>query len=388
MRVALVHDHLVQDGGAERVLQTLSEIWPDAPVYTLVYDRGIMGRLLNAGDVRTSFLDRIPGATRGYRWFLPLMPTATESYDLRGYDVVISSASAFAKGVITHPGTLHICYCHTPTRYLWSHTHEYVEDSAPRIVRPFMPPMIHSLRVWDRAAADRVNMFVANSHVVADRIQKYYQADATVIHPPVDIDRMRILSPDEIPSEDGVYFVAGGRLVAYKRFDLLVETFNSLGLPLIIFGDGPEMSRLQRMAWDNIRFVGRVSEEEKARLYAGSQAYLHPQDEDFGITAVEAMACGTPVIAYRAGGALETVREGVSGVFFNEQTPHSLREAIQHFSPRDFSRERVREHALQFSKQRFISEMRTFVEHHYAVCQNKPQHLVRSVSHSMLAHSS
>jgi glycosyltransferase involved in cell wall biosynthesis len=388
MRVALVHDHLVQDGGAERVLQTLQEMWPEAPVYTLVYNHSIMGKFVNAGDVRTSFLSRIPGATRGYRWFLPLMPTATESYDLRGYDVVISSASAFAKGIITHPGTLHICYCHTPTRYLWSHTHEYAEDSVPRVVRPFMPPIMNTLRTWDRAAAGRVDAFIANSQVVADRIQKYYQSNSTVIHPPVDVDAMRILSTAKTDSDEGLYFVAGGRLVAYKRFDLLIETFNTLGIPLVIFGDGPEMSRLQNIAWENVRFVGRVDENEKARLYAGALAYLHPQEEDFGITAVEAMACGTPVIAYRAGGALETVREGVSGVFFDEQTPQALRAVVQRFSPRNFSRERIREHALQFSKSRFISEMRSFVEQHYAVCQSTKSQRTQSVSHSMLAHSS
>lgn len=361
MKIALVHDYLIQDGGAERVLQVFKDIWPDAPIFTLLYDRDRMGDRFHGCDVRTSFLQRMPFARTRYKWMMPLMPAATESYDLSGYDVVLSSTSAFAKGVITRPDTLHICYCHTPTRYLWSDTHAYIEDlglAAP--IRRVMPYVLSRIRVWDRMAADRVDRFIANSATVRDRIRKYYGLDSDVLHPPVDTHRFGV------SAAVGAHFVAGGRLVAYKRFDLVVRAFTRLKLPLVIFGEGPEEDALRRMAGPNVRFVGRISELEKAKLYATAQAYVHPQEEDFGITAIEAMASGTPVIAYRKGGALETVVEGTTGVFFDTQTWEDLATAIIMFDRDAFDPAAIRAHAVRFDTARFKNAMRAYVERAWA----------------------
>lgn len=357
MKLALVHDHLVQEGGAERVLQVLQEIWPEAPTFTLLYDPARVGASFGGRDIRTSFLQTWPLALKKYKWFMPFMPAATEHYDLSDYDVVVSSSSAFAKGVITRPGTLHVCYCHTPTRYLWSDTHSYVRElSLPRPIKKLMPIMLARIRQWDRLAADRVDAFVANSETVAGRIGHYYRRPSEVIHPPVETARF------SAAAKTGDYYLAGGRLVAYKKFDVVVKAFNKLGIPLKIFGEGPEMRELQSSAKKNIEFLGRVSEDEKARLYRKALAYIHPQEEDFGITAVEAMASGRPVIAYRKGGAVETVIEGRTGIFIDEQSWEELANAIILFEPEKFDPEEIRRHALQFDVSVFKKKMKEYVE--------------------------
>jgi glycosyltransferase involved in cell wall biosynthesis len=355
MKVALVHDYFTQDGGAERVALALHDIWPDAPMFTLLYDRRTWGRRLG-GDVRTSSLDRLPLAHSRYRWMMPLMPAATESLDLRGYDLVVSSTSAFAKGVIVDPGTTHVCYCHTPTRYLWNDRHEYSDTGAPAIARPVLPFALSRLRSWDAHAAKRVDTFVANSATVAARIRRYYGRDAEVVHPPVDTALF-----GSMPRRDQGYFLAGGRLVPYKRIDLVVAAANSLGAPVKIFGDGPELQRLRAAAWPNVQFVGQVDDATKAELYAGATAYLHPQEEDFGITAVEAMAAGCPVIAYRAGGAEETVIEGVTGTFIARQDWRALAKAMREFRPEQFVAERIRAHAARFGEETFRTHVRAAV---------------------------
>lgn len=360
MKLALVHDYLVQDGGAERVLQAFHEIWPDAPTFALLYDPAKMGRNFRGKDIRTTFLQRLPFALKQYKWLMPLMPIATETHDLSGFDVVLSSASAFAKGVLTRPETLHLCYCHTPTRYLWSDTHSYVNDiglSSP--IRSAVSLMLPSIRVWDRLAADRVDHFIANSETVQRRITKYYHRDSDVIHPPVDISRFRV------GRGEGGYYLAGGRLVAYKRFDIVVQAFNKLGIPLKIFGEGPELERLRATAKPNITFLGRVPESEKATLYANAIAYVHPQEEDFGITAVEAMASGRPVIAFRKGGAVETIEEGKTGLFLEEQTWEELANQIIRFQPEQFNPTDIREHALQYDIEEFKTRMREYVKGAY-----------------------
>lgn len=359
MKLALVHDHLMQEGGAEKVLRAFKDVYGDAPTFTLLYDPKRMSDDLSAWDVRTSFLQRIPLLNRRYRWLLPLMPAATESYDLADFDVVLSSSSAFAKGVITRPGTTHICYCHTPTRYLWSDTHSYVEElSANRIVKALLPMALHKLRVWDRMSADRVDHFIANSKTVAERIRKYYDRDSEVIYPPVETSKFRIAKEKED------YFLAGGRLVPYKRFDLIIRAFNRTGLPLVIFGDGPLFDEYVRMAKPNIKFAGRVSDERKAELYAKARAFINPQEEDFGITAVEAMAAGTPVIAYRAGGAMETVVEGVTGEFFDEQEWEDLAATLIRFDDAKFDPQAIRTHAMSFDIEVFKKKILNFVRTH------------------------
>lgn len=356
MRVALVHDHLTQLGGAERVLEVFQNLWPAAPTYTLLYDKKQMETIFGHKDIRTSFLQSFPGAVRRMRWLLPLMPIATEHYPLQDYDVVISSASAFSKGVITSANAVHICYCHTPTRYLWNDAVSYVEElNVPRIVKFFLPMVQSALRGWDRLAADRVDLFIANSKTVQDRIKKYYGKDSIVIYPPVNTEEFTI---SDAPKTS---FLIGGRLVSYKRYDLVIEAFNKIGLPLIIFGTGPEEEKLRAMARSNITFVGRVTDDERARLFANALAFIHPQEEDFGLTPVESMAAGRPVIAYRKGGATESIVEGVTGTFFEEQSWESLAETLLHFDEKQFSPAQIKAHAEQFSVANFRRAMHDIV---------------------------
>jgi len=356
MKIALVHDYLIQDGGAERVLQVFQQMWPEAPTYALFYDPERIGSGFEGKDIRTSFLQDVPLALRRYKWFMPLMPAATENYDLSGYDVVLSSTSAFAKGVITRPDTLHFCYCHTPTRYLWSDTHSYVKElGLPAPVKKLVPYLLSRLRIWDRQAAERVDRFIANSETVRQRIRKYYQRDSVVIHPPVETSRYSAAPKTEN------YYVAGGRLVAYKRFDIVVQAFNKLGIPLKVFGIGPEIDKLRAAAHKNIEFVGKVGEQEKAELYRKAIAYLHPQEEDFGITAVEAMASGRPVIAFRKGGAAETVVEGVTGAFIEEQSWEELANEIIRFEPEKFDPTAISEHAAKFDTEKFKEKIRAYI---------------------------
>ncbi len=366
MKIALVHDYLIQDGGAERVLMALHEIWPEAPIFALLHDPKRLGPAFNGKDIRTSFLQRLPFALRHYKWLMPLMPSATEHYDLDDYDVVISSTSAFAKGIITRPDALHVCYCHTPTRYLWSDTHSYVANlRLPSPIRRLAQMSLSKIRVWDRLAADRVDRFIANSETVRHRIWKYYKRDSEVINPPVETETFRVAKTK------GAYFVAGGRLVAYKRFDLIIQAFNRLGLKLKIFGEGPEARHLKAMAKRNIEFTGKINDREKADLYRLATAYIHPQEEDFGITAVEAMACGRPVIAYRSGGATETVVEGVTGVFFDEQTPEAIAAAVVKLKPDHFDPKMIRAHAENYSKENFRRRIEKFVADAYAEWNNR-----------------
>ncbi|MFA6322986.1 MAG: glycosyltransferase [Candidatus Buchananbacteria bacterium] len=357
MKIALVHDHLIQDGGAERVLDVFQNMWPNSRIYTLLYDQKKLGQSFDPKKIHTSFLQNWSGSLKHYQWFLPLMPTATESYDLMNYDVVLSSCSAMAKGVITRSNTLHFCYCHTPTRYLWSDTHRYVDElKYNRLVKKIIPLILNKLRMWDFSAAQRVDYFIANSKNVSDRIKKYYRRDSIIIHPPVETDKFFI-------SENvGKYYLTGGRLVAYKRFDIAIQAFNRLGIPLKIFGTGPEEENLKKMAKKNIEFIGKVGFDELKKEYSQAIAFIHPQIEDFGITAVESMAAGRPVIAYAAGGACETVVEGKTGTFFEDQTWESLADVVVRFKPENFNARAIKDYAGQFSVERFEKEIKSLIE--------------------------
>ena len=356
MKLALVHDYLVQDGGAERVLRALQDIWPEAPTFTLFFDPDRLPAF-RGRDIRTSFLQRLPFIRSRYQIYVALMPTAIEQLDLTGFDIVISNASAFSKGVIVRRDALHICYCHTPTRYLWSDTHSYVQGlRLPRLVKSALLPVLSYLRLWDRQAAERVDTFIANSQTVQERIKKYYRRESQVIYPPVETTQF------SISQNPKTYFLAGGRLVAYKRFDMIVEAANQTGLPLKIFGTGSIEAELKQRARDNIEFVGKVSDEKRAHLYANALAYIHPQEEDFGITAVESMASGRPVIAYRKGGAVETVVPGVTGEFLEDQTWEALADAMIRFDDTCYNPERIRAHAEQFHRARFQESIKRTVE--------------------------
>ncbi len=356
-KVALVHDHLGQDGGAERVLAVLQEIYPDAPTFTLIHDPARANPVFQQRDIRTSFLQRLPFGVKRYQWYLRWMPNAVERYELNEYDLVISNSASFARGVLTLPRTLHIDYCHSPTRYLWSDTHRYVDELPyPGLLKMFIPFILTRIRQWDRLAADRVDVFFANSRNVQQRIAKYYRRQSQVVHPPVDTTKF---SPAETV---GDFFLIGGRLVAYKRYDLAIRAFNRLGLKLKIFGTGPEEGRLREQARSNIEFLGRVTFDELCRLYRECIAFIHPQEEDFGITALEANASGRPVIAYAIGGALETVVPGKTGVFFDEPEWESLADAVIRFKPESFSSAAIRAHAMTFDTARFKERFSAAVE--------------------------
>lgn len=356
MKVALIHDHLTQNGGAERVLEALQAIWPEAPTFTLLYDEDVMGQTFGHRDIRPSFLQKLPFSIKKSRWYLPLMPTATESYDLSGFDVIISSSSAFSKGIIPPADAIHICYCHTPTRYLWSDTHDYVQNlNVPGAVKNLLPVLLSKLRLWDKSSADRVDDFIANSETVKRRIKKYYAKESDVIHPPVDTEKFTI-------SNDAKnYFLIGGRLVTYKRYDIVIDAFNKTGLPLKVFGSGPIEKELRKKASDNIEFLGRVSDEERARLFSNAKAFIHPQEEDFGITPVESMAAGRPVIAYRRGGAIETVIDGETGVFFDEQSAEEIADTTLNFDQTKFDPEKIKKHAEDFSLKVFRKNIHSYV---------------------------
>ncbi|MFH1171480.1 MAG: glycosyltransferase [bacterium] len=359
MKIALVHEHLAQDGGAENVLRVFQELYPDAPTFTLVYNAGHAHPSFLQKDIRTSFLQRMPFGVRRYQWYLPLMPLAVEKYDLMGYDVVLSSASGFAKGVLTRSDAVHICYCHSPTRYLWTDSNEYV-NALPysRLVKRGIHLLLPFLRQWDRVAADRVDYFIANSKTVQQRIQKFYRRGSTIIPPPVDVDRF------SVADTPGNYFLIGGRLVPYKRYDLAIQAFNRLGMPLKIFGTGPEEQHLRSIAKGTIEFLGRVNDVDLPRLMNGAIAFIHPQEEDFGITAVESMAAGRPVIAYARGGARETVLPGKTGVFFDEQSWESLADVVLRFKKDDYHPQEIRRWAEEFSREKFVERIRTFVNEH------------------------
>lgn len=352
MKIAIIHDHLTQIGGAEKVLKVFHEMFLDAPIYTLVFNESKMNNLIPKENIKISFLQKLPFGVSHYQWYLSLMPTATESYDLSDFDVVLSSSSALAKGVITQSDTIHICYCHTPTRYLWSDTHMYLAGLRyPFIIKKIIPLILNKLRIWDYSVAQRVDVFIANSKFVAQRIKKYYKRESTVIYPPVDTKAFSIADSIE------KYYLTGGRIVPYKKFDITVKAFNQLNIPLKVFGDGPHLPYLKKIAKQNIEFLGRVSDNELPKLYQKCTAFIHPQIEDFGITAVEAMASGRPVIAYDGGGARETVVPGVSGEFFEEQSWEALADKIVRFKPQNYNPKTIKEHAEKFGTERFKKEI-------------------------------
>ncbi|HTK10222.1 MAG TPA: glycosyltransferase [Ktedonobacteraceae bacterium] len=358
MKVALVHDYLNQMGGAERVVMAFHEIFPEAPVYTSIYDPQRVDPAFQKMDIRTSFMQKLPLVTKHHQPFLPLYPFAMEQMDLRGYDLVLSSSSAFGKGVLTRPETMHICYCHTPMRWCWNYD-EYVErEQLGRVSRSVLPFLITGMRLWDQTSAMRVDEFIANSPIVAERIKKYYRREAVIIPPPVEAERFQF-DPATQPED---YFLLLGRMVPYKRFDLAIKACTALGLPLVVIGEGRDKEQLQQMAGPTIRFLGRLTDEEVLHYYAHCRAFLFPGEEDFGITPLEAQASGRPIIAYGAGGALASVIDGVTGRFFHEQTVESLSQVLATFDEKQFDPEIIHNHALEFDKPRFQRRIQQFIE--------------------------
>jgi glycosyltransferase involved in cell wall biosynthesis len=355
MRVAIVHDYLNQYGGAERVLEALHALYPDAPVYTSIYDPEAMPATYRGWDIRTSFMQRLPGWRRHFRRYFLFYPSAFESFDLSAYDLILSSSSAYAKGVIPRPGAVHICYCHTPMRFAWR-THDYVEREAIGGVQAAILPLVLTyLRTWDVVASARVDQFVANSQEVAGRIRRYYGREATLVAPPVTL-------PPYAPQQPEPFYLAGGRLIPYKRLELAVQACTRLGVPLKVFGAGRDRERLQQLAGPTVTFLGHVGEAERQALFARCRAFLFPGYEDFGITPLEAMAAGRPVIAYAAGGARDTIVPGVTGRFFHAQTSDALAEAILADRETSYDPDRIRRHAEQFGPDVFARRMRELID--------------------------
>lgn len=354
MKVAIVHDWLNQSGGAERVLTEIHRLYPSAPVHAIVYDAHRAPAEMRSWDIRPSFLQRVPFARRKHQAFLPLMPLAVEQFDLSGFDLVISTSSACAKGVITQPGATHVCYCHTPFRYIWDHYHEYTRGLRARAL---IAPVAHWLRVWDQLSAARVDHFVANSNWIASRIRSYYRRESEVIHPPVDVDRFQ---PTRSAPED--FYLVVSRFVSYKRIDLAIQAANRLGRRLVVVGDGPNRRRLEALAGPTVEFLGLRSDAEVADLYARCRAFLFPAWEDFGIAPVEAQAAGRPVIAFGRGGALDTVIDGVTGIFFDEQTVESLIEAMERAERMEFDPGACRANAEGFDAQEFRRRFQSAVD--------------------------
>jgi glycosyltransferase involved in cell wall biosynthesis len=356
-RVALVHYWLVGMRGGEKVLEALCEIFPAADIFTHVYVPDAVSETIRRHKVSTTFVGSLPAAARLYKRYLPVMPLALEQLDLRGYDLIVSSESGPAKGIIPPEAAVHLCYCHSPMRYLWNMFHDYRARSG-RLTRLVMPPLSHYLRLWDAVSAGRVDRFVANSATVARRIRRYYGRDAGIIWPPVDVDAFRPV-PEE---ERGDYMLMVGELVRYKRPELAVAACNRLKQKLVVIGGGEMLEEIGRLAGPTVTVMGPRPFADLQHHYARCRALIFPGEEDFGIVPVEAMASGRPVIAYGSGGATETVVPGLTGTLFEEQSIEAIVEAVEGFRDRAFDPQAIAAHAQKFSRRRFIADMTAEVD--------------------------
>lgn len=370
MKIALVHDWLTSMRGGEKVLEILCELYPGATLFTLLHNKGKLSPTIERMKIETSFIDKLPMKENHYRNYLPLFPRAIESLDFSGYDLIISSSHCVAKGAKPGSTALHICYCHTPMRYIWEMYDEYFgKGKAGILTRTAMSIAAPYLRNWDVKTSSRVNYFIANSHNVARRINEYYSRMSDVIHPPVDTDFF------QLSEKDNGYYLIVSALVPYKRVDLAIELFNRTGKKLIIVGSGPESEKLKSLASANIKFLGWADSKELTSLYSKCKALIFPGIEDFGIVPLEAMACGKPVIAYGKGGTLETVVDRLTGIFFNEQTIESFAQAVEKFEAAKFDGAAIREHAKKFDRAVFKASIKKYIdekiENHFSLQQNE-----------------
>lgn len=354
MKIAIVHDWLTNMGGAEQVVINFKEVYKNAPIYTTFYNPNKLDDKLKNIDVKTSHLQK-KKMVEDHKKYFPLMPMAFEKFDLNQYDVILSSSSSCAKGVLTKPGSIHICYCHTPMRYAWEKREEYTEGMG-KLKKKLVEILCHYMRIWDVASSNRVDYFIANSTEVQKRIKKHYKRDSIVINPPVRCNMFNI------SQTDGDYYLVLSRLVAYKRFDLAVQACSQLGKKLVVIGEGPEKEKLEKIANENVTFLGRQPDDVVKKYMSECKALLFPGEEDFGIVPVEAQSCGRPVIAYGKAGVLDSVIDGKTGVFFKEQTVESLKEAINKFETMKFNKEEIRKHALEFDENVFQEKIRKFVK--------------------------
>lgn len=354
MKIAIVHDWLTNMGGAEQVVINFKEVYKEAPIYTTFYNPNKLDDKLKNIEVKTSHLQK-KKMVENHKKYFPLMPMAFEKFDLNEYDVVLSSSSSCAKGVLTKPGSVHICYCHTPMRYAWEKRDEYTLGMG-KLKKKLVEILCHYMRIWDVASSNRIDYFIANSTEVQKRIKKHYKRDSVVINPPVRCNMFNI------SETDGDYYLVLSRLVGYKRFDLAVQACSELGKKLVVIGEGPEREKLEKLANENVTFLGRQPDEVVKKYMSECKALLFPGEEDFGIVPVEAQSCGRPVIAYGKGGVLDSVIDGKTGIFFKEQTVESLKEAINKFETMKFDKEEIRKHALEFDESVFQEKIRKFVE--------------------------
>lgn len=371
LKTAIVHDWFCNMGGGDKVVEDFLDVMPNSPIYTSCYLKTSLTSKLKQADIRVSFIQKHLNQRKdNHQKFFPVMPMAFEEFDFNEYDIVLSSSSSCAKGIVTNPEALHICYCNTPMRYAWEYYHEYTENMGS-IKKKLVKYLIHYMRIWDAVSANRVDCFIANSQNVANRIWKHYRRKATVIHPPIDTEYF-------IPGDaDGDFYLCVSRLVKYKRIDLAVAACNRLKLPLVIIGQGTEMGNLRNMAGKTVQILGRQPDEVVREYYQKCKAFLFPGEEDFGMTPLETQSCGRPVIAFGKGGALETVVEGKTGMFFKEQTVECLMDAIRMFQIKEFSKEDCIENARQYSVEEFKRKMQEEITMRYREFQKEKQWEVR-----------
>ena len=359
MRIALAHDYLIQMGGAERVVEVFHNMFPKAPIFTTVYNEKGLPNSLEDADIRSTWLQKMPGVQGNFKRMLPLYPLAIRDFDFREFDIVLSSSSAFMKSIQVPKHTFHLCYCHTPMRFAWDYDTYMERESKPSMVKRALKLYMGQLRRWDASTSKNVNQFIANSSVVKQRIQSYYNRNSDIIFPPVHTSRFQ--STERIAD----YYLIVARLVSYKRIDLAVEAFNKSGLPLLIVGDGPDRKRLASMAKDNVQLLGRLGDAEVTKMMAECRALIFPGEEDFGITPLEVNAAGRPVIAYRAGGALDTIVPFVNGVFFARQEVDDLLAAVKQVEDHPWDVQQIIAHAQKFDEETFKERFKVYVEKSY-----------------------
>jgi len=383
IKVAIVHDFMAQFGGAERVLKEISDMYPQAPIFTLLYDKEKMKDVFDGREIHPSYLQKFPKfLRRNYRWLLPFFPVIPETFDLREYDLVISSSGAWSKGIVTKLDTIHIAYLHSPMRWVWDYNEKFLKENKKKSFSFFLRFIFNYLRVWDRLAADRPDFLIANSVYTQQRISKYYRRESTVIYPPVSTVE-NVVGVQDVVTDKSVenkqvrqlnnynnrtieqdYFLVVSRLSAYKKVDVVVEAFNKLGLPLVVIGAGEQEKYLRKIAKSNVKILGWQDDEVIAQYYKNAKAFIFPAEDDFGIAPVEAMLFGLPVIAFRAGGALETVQEGVTGEFFDAQTPEVLADGVRRFLINEdkYDKDVIKKRGEEFSRERFQDEFKKFVD--------------------------
>lgn len=365
MKIAFVHEFLTKIGGAEKVLLELHKIYPDAPIFTLLYDEEGTGGKFSDCEIISSSLKKYPSfLRRRTKLFLPKLAQAIEEFDFSEYDIVLSNSNSFAHGVLTKPYTFHVSYCHSPMRYVWDWYHEYMEENkiGYGILGLYIRNVLHNLRIWDKVSSERVDFWIANSKNVQDRIEKYYQKESKVICPPVPVSQIEL--SDNIPDD---YFVVISRLEPYKKVDLAVSAFNQSGKSLVIIGTGSDETRLKKMAKKNVEFLGWQSDKAVFEYLRNAKALIFAGEEDFGLTPVEAMACGRPVVALKRGGTLETIIDGETGVFFENESPEDLNKAIDKLEKNytKFTPTNCRKQAEKFSTEKFKSQITTTIEQEY-----------------------